>query len=197
MRENGFTDIAFGSKYGIGDDVIYSYYSYEVGGGINELTSTQTFTNKAKITAALTVNTWNKAKDVAILIATRRAAYEKITEEEFLSEIVRQWDEKQIKADERPLPSAGPCLSSICATEENWCKFDPNCSVSPAYQEPEGKLKNSFVAGLISFCALVIVLVAYVYHRKLVNDEAKTVHLLVATAADAPERTFRDYSSTD
>jgi len=180
LREDGFTDIAFGSKYGIGDDVIYSSSSYEVGGGINGVTTTQTFTNKAKTTAALTVDTWNKANDVAILIATRRAAYEKITEEEFLSEIVRLWDENQIKADERPLPSAGPCLSSICATEENWCKFDPNCSVSP-YQEPEGKLKNSFVAGLISICALVIFLVAYVYHRKLVSDEAKRVRLLVAT----------------
>lgn len=180
LRENGFTDIAFGSKYGIGDDVIYSSSSYEVGSGISEFTSTQTFTNKAKTTAALTFDLWNKANDVAILIGTRRATYEKITEEEFLSEIVRQWDENQIKADERPLPSAGPCLSSICATEENWCKFDPNCSVSP-YQEPEGKLKNSFVAGLISICALVIFLVAYVYHRKLVSDEAKRVRLLVAT----------------
>jgi len=180
LREDGFTDIAFGSKYGIGDDVIYSSSSYEVGGGISEFTSTQTFTNKAKTTAALTFDLWNKANDVAILIGTRRATYEKITEEEFLSEIVRQWDENQIKADERPLPSAGPCLSSICATEENWCKFDPNCSVSP-YQEPEGKLKNSFVAGLISICALVIFLVAYVYHRKLVSDEAKRVRLLVAT----------------
>lgn len=180
LREDGFTDIAFGSKYGIGDDVIYSSSSYEVGGGINGFTTTQTFTNKAKTTAALTVDTWNKANDVAILIATRRATYEKITEEEFLSEIVRLWDENQIKADERPLPSAGPCLSSICATEENWCKFDPNCSVSP-YQEPEGKLKNSFVAGLISICALVIFLVAYVYHRKLVSDEAKRVRILVAT----------------
>jgi len=181
LEEDGFTDATFGSKYGIGDDVIYGTNTFEVGGGINAVTSTLTFTNQAKTTAALTVDTWNKANDVAILLGTRRATYEKLTEEEFLSEIVRLWDENKIDPDTRPaLPLTAPCLSSVCPTEENWCKFDPNCSVSP-YQEPEGKLKNGFLAGLICICALVIFLAAYAYHRKLISDEAKRVRLLVAT----------------
>lgn len=180
LAEDGFTDLSFGTRYGIGDDVIYSSSSYEVGGGVVGGTQTFTFTNKAKTRAALTVDTWNKANDVAILIGTRRATYEKLTEEEFLSEIMQLWDENKIDPDKRGLPMTGPCLSSVCPTEENWCKFDPNCSVSP-YQEPEGKLKNSFLAGLICICALVVFLAAYAYHRKLISDEAKRVRLLVAT----------------
>ena len=127
----------------------------------------------------MTLDAWNKFNDDAILIGTRRATYEKVTEEEYLSEIVRLWDEIKVGPDSRPPPMTGPCLGSICPKEENWCKFDLNCSVSP-YQEPEGKLKNSFLAGLVCICALVIFLAAYAYHRKLISDEAKRVRLLVA-----------------
>ena len=179
LEEDGFTDVSFGTTYGISDDVIYTSQNFEVGGGIIGYSTTLTFTNKAKTTAALTLDAWNKFNDDAILIGTRRATYEKVTEEEYLNEIVRLWDKNNVPPDSRPPPMTGPCLSSICPKEENWCKFDPNCSVSP-YQEPEGKLKNSFLAGLVCICALVIFLAAYAYHRKLISDEAKRVRLLVA-----------------
>jgi len=180
LSMDGFTNKSFGTKYAIGDDVIHQSTDFEVGRGIAGGTQTLTFTNNAKTTASLTIDAWNKANDVALLIGTKRTVYEKITEEEFLSEIVRLSDENQVKTDERPLPITGPCLSSICPTEEDWCKVDPNCSVSP-YQEPEGKLKNWFVAVLIIIGALVILLVAYGIHRKRVSDEEKRVRFLVAT----------------
>lgn len=180
LAYSGFTNNSEGTGVTFGEDVAYFSTTFRIGGGVVGFTNTLTFTNEEKTRAALTVDSWNKAFDTAYLIGTRRGDYTKITEEEFLDGLQQEWDANQVPTSIRTsLPGTKACLGSICATEEDWCKHDPKCSVSP-YQEPDGELKGSIIGGIAAVCALVLFLIFYVYHRKRVANEAKRVRQNVA-----------------
>lgn len=180
LAYSGFTNNSEGTGVTFGEDVAYFSTTFRIGGGEVGFTNTLTFTNEEKTRAALTVDSWNKAFDTAYLIGTRRGDYTKITEEEFLDGLQQEWDANQVPTSIRTsLPGTKSCLGSICATEDDWCKHDPKCSVSP-YQEPDGELKGSIIGGIAAVCAIVLFLIFYVYHRKRVVNEAKRVRQNVA-----------------
>lgn len=66
-----------------------------------------------------------------------------------------------------------------CPTEEDWCNYDPNCSISP-YQEPEASTKGGVIGGIVAACAVVLFIAAFAYYRWRLAQEEKRVRRLVA-----------------
>lgn len=67
----------------------------------------------------------------------------------------------------------GPCLTGKCPSEEDWCKLDPECSVSP-YQEPPASVKGGAVAGITVACVAVVLLAMYaIFVYKLKQQEKR------------------------
>jgi hypothetical protein len=64
------------------------------------------------------------------------------------------------EADQVTVPMTGQCLTGACPTEEDWCKTDPECSVSP-YQEPDASVESGAIAGFT--IAGIVLLIALLY----------------------------------
>jgi len=169
-----------GGGYTVGDDAIYFNEEWTMGGGTAVATKIFTFTNADKTKASMTIDTFNKAfGDEYFFIGSSRIAYEKISEEEYIKGIQEEFDAQNVPDDVRPtIPSNCDGLGT-CPSKDDWCKYDPNCSISP-YQEPEASMKGGVVGGVVAACALVLFIAAFAYYRWRLAQEEKRVRRLVA-----------------
>mmetsp|Transcript_6454 Transcript_6454/g.11458 ORF Transcript_6454/g.11458 Transcript_6454/m.11458 type:complete len:473 (-) Transcript_6454:200-1618(-) len=175
----GFFASDEGLSYTVGEDAVYTNEEFSFGGGTVATTTILTFTNKDKTKASSTYDNWNSAfGDTYFLIGSTRSSLEKLSEEEFIDSIQQEFDAQNVPAANRPAIPA-TCDGGVCPAEDDWCKHDPNCSVSP-YQEPEAKLKGGVVGGIVAACAVVVIAASFAYYRWRLAKEEKRVRRVVA-----------------
>ena len=64
----------------------------------------------------------------------------------------------------------GACLSGYCPTESDWCKYDPECGVSP-YQEPEAYVLAGPVIGFVIAAVVILLAVLYWWNRRIMAEK--------------------------
>lgn len=155
----------------IGEDTIFTSSYGENNGGTSTASKVWTFTNKAKTMADAQRSQYNTIGDVSVLIGSSKIKYMKITEEEFIQGIQDEWTAQNVQAENRgDLPMERACLGSVCATEEDWCKSDPDCSQSP-YQEPNADVKGGVIAGFTIAGVVLLVGALYAVHRRVLKNQ--------------------------
>ena len=96
------------------------------------------------------------------VISQTTYSYSRITEQDFIDGIKQGYVDFNVQPDTSTyggfgiVPMQTECLGTSCATEEDWCTLDPNCSESP-YQEPDGKVKGSVVGGFTAMGAVIVI----------------------------------------
>ena len=127
--------------------------------------TTDDFMNARTVNEVFNVNTGK-------IVSSAKSNYVRLPDEEaFVSGLKAAWDTNNVQEDSVSRGGAVPmqreCLGSVCATEKDWCRLDPNCSKSP-YQEPPAKIKAGVVAGFIVAAAVVLLgIVIGLYNLRL------------------------------
>jgi hypothetical protein len=129
--------------------------------------------------------------------------------EEWLQAIQDAYVTYNIPEDKQvTVPMEGQCLTAACPTEEDWCKKDPECSVSP-YQEPDASVKSGAIAGFT--IAGIVLLIALLYglhvwrtkqqeHRyktKFAKRMADTISLRASMRQLTPEALASEFKKID
>jgi len=161
---------------------------YELGYGQGDtalVTETWQFTNDAFTTANTITDVYRLVNGTATIIYSQRGWRRKVSEREYIDAVRSTYQEYNIPPPMQfPVPLESNCIGesvgSPCPSEENWCLNDPECSVSP-YQEPNGKLRPVFVAGICIFAALLLVLGLFLAHRWVLARQQKRFRVTFAT----------------
>lgn len=170
----------------IGGDTIFTSSYGSNTGGESTISKVWTFTNKAKTMADAQRSQYNTFGDVSILIGSTKLQYTKITEEEFIQGVQDEWAAKNVQVANRgEVPMQRACLASECATEEDWCVTDPDCSESP-YQEPDADVRGEVIAGFVVAGAVLLVGALYVVHLRVIKKQSERIReaLVKRIAAD-------------
>lgn len=167
-----------GIGYTVGEDALYFDQEWTMGGGTLASSQIFTFTNANKTKAAGSSNTYNTLFDEYFLISISRGAYEKISEEEFIDSMQKEFEVQNVPNDIRPTIPLN-CDGGVCPSEDDWCTHDPSCSISP-YQEPEASMNGGVVGGVVAACAVLIFLAGIAYYRMKLAKEEKRVRQRVA-----------------
>jgi hypothetical protein len=144
------------------------------------------------------------------LTRTTRYFMSRLSEEEYLEQIPETYEEFNVTDSARStVPPEGECLSDPnCPAEEDWCSFDPECSVSP-YQEPDAQLRAGVIAAICVLGAILIIIALLFYMQwKLAQQEkryranfaarvAETMDLRASVVMLTPEALAEEFERID
>eukprot|EP00541_Cyclophora_tenuis_P017445 CAMPEP_0116557396 /NCGR_PEP_ID=MMETSP0397-20121206/9217_1 /TAXON_ID=216820 /ORGANISM="Cyclophora tenuis, Strain ECT3854" /LENGTH=314 /DNA_ID=CAMNT_0004082849 /DNA_START=1 /DNA_END=946 /DNA_ORIENTATION=- len=118
-------------------------------------------------------NTFSNINGTAQRVYNAESLYTRIaTGAEFEQGVLADYESNNIPVDQRITPVADICLLGLCLTKEQWCQYDPSCSVSP-YQEPAAHVKGGVIAGFVVLGVILLVAGLYLVHRHLQAQQAK------------------------
>jgi hypothetical protein len=145
--------------------------------------------------------------------ATRNFLLSRLSEEDYLEQIPETYEEFNVTDSARStVPPEGECLLSDpnCPVEEDWCSFDPECSVSP-YQEPDAQLRAGVNEAICVLGAILIIIALLFYRymqRKLAQQDkryranfaarvAETMDLRASVVMLTPEALAEEFERMD
>jgi len=138
------------------------------------LAGTFSFIDDEKTRANAIQDVFEIGENRTYLSFSTRRVLEKISEDDFLTELQAKYEELVIPASERAqLPMTKSCVNEPCPTQDEFCAFDPLCA-APRYVEPDATVKAGPVAGIVVAVFVVLLGVLYLLHRKAMIDQASS-----------------------
>ena len=119
----------------------------------------------------------NETNRELVVIST----YRRITEAEWISAVEQAYETNNVPETTRlPVPMQAACLTGKCPTEDMWALYDPNIAPSP-YQEPDGRVKPSVIAGFTVAGFVLFALLGYLCYLQRLKQQARRFRTKFAT----------------
>jgi hypothetical protein len=137
-----------------------------------QLTETFSFINDKKTRANSIQDVFRAGENETFLYVSQRKVFERISEDDFLTQLPAKYEDLAIPASERAqLPMTSSCTNEPCPTQDEFCAVDPVCA-APRYVEPDATVKAGPIVGIVGAAFVVLIGFLYLLHRKAMIDQA-------------------------